>query len=194
MKPKDEKILELIKAEKKQREKRNIKDGAIKVKDKLYEFEEEKFFDDKLIMTIPKDFVDMPEEIKAIKYPYIQRPEIIKTDSKGSIDITFNRIDQALTEDTVKELTKGMKDVTKKLNPSNLIFSQEMKKANGKNVGYIEFKSPALDGFIYNIMFFLEFEEKTLMGKFACLYEEHKDWRYIAFQMIESIRVEIPEE
>ncbi|WP_432665086.1 hypothetical protein R9X47_02330 [Wukongibacter baidiensis] len=190
----DEKIVEMIKAEKRLREKKSIKDKAIRVKDKLYEFEEKSFYEDKLYMTIPKDFEDMTQEAKAIKYPYIQRPEIIKTNLEGSVDITFNRIDQDITEDLVEELTMGMKDMTKRMNPSNLIFSHGIRKASDKNIGFFDFKSSAIDEPIYNVMFFLEFEEKVLMGKFACLYRDYKAWRDVAFQMIESIRVELDEE
>lgn len=190
----DEKIIEMIKTEKKLKEKKSIEDKKVRIGDKLYEFEEKSFYEERLYMTIPKDFEEMTEEIKAIKYPYIQRPEIIKTNTEGSIDITFNRIDQDIAEDQVEELTMGMRDMTKRINPSHLMFSQGMKKVNDKNIGYFDFKSTAIDEPIYNLMFFLEFEEQVLMGKFACLYKEYKAWRDVAFQMLESIRVEIEEE
>ncbi|MBI6871345.1 hypothetical protein [Clostridium aciditolerans] len=37
--------------------------------------------------------------------------------------------------------------------------------------------------------FFLEFEEKTLMGTFSCLYKDYEDWRDVAYQVINTVRV-----
>lgn len=46
-----------------------------------------------------------------------------------------------------------------------------------------------MDGPIFNLMFFLEFNEKTLMGNFRCLYAEYGEWRETVFQVIRNIRV-----
>lgn len=187
----DEKIQEIInEAEKVKNQEKSIIDGPVKIGKRYYEFEKQTFFDEKLSLYIPKDFVDMPQNLREIKYPSGQRPQIIKTDETGSINITLNRIDSDLKEEQVQELTDGMKAIIQKVNPSNIFFSDGVENADDKNIGYFEFKSPALDEAIYNIMFFFELEGKTIMGTFSCLYKEHEDWQGIAFQVIKTVRVE----
>jgi hypothetical protein len=70
-----------------------------------------------------------------------------------------------------------------------VFYEDGIVEVNSKNVGFFEFKSSAIDDFIYNLMFFLEFQEKTLMGTFSCLYKDYKEWRDIAFKVIDTINV-----
>lgn len=185
----DEKILDFINEMEKRKEKRDIHTGPIKIGNRYYEFEETDFFDEKLKMYIPKDFEDMPEEVRKFKYPSESRPEIIKCNEDGSITFTLNVIDSPLDEERVGELKDGMKMIIKKTNPANVFYEDGIIKVNSKNVGFFEFKSSAIDDFIYNLMFFLEFQEKTLMGTFSCLYKDYKEWRDIAFKVIDTIKV-----
>ncbi|WML33894.1 hypothetical protein [Clostridium sp. OS1-26] len=185
----DEKILDFISEAEKREEKRNICNGPIKIGARYYEFEEKEFFDEKLKVYIPKDFEDMPLEIRKFKYPSESRPEIIKSNEEGSTAITLNIIDSPLDEESVEELKDGMKNIIRKSNPANVFYEDGILKVDSKNIGYFEFKSSAIDDFLYNLMFFLEFEEKTLMGTFSCLYKDYKDWRDVAYQVINTVRV-----
>lgn len=185
----DEKILDFINQAEKANESKNICEGPVKIGNRYYEFEEKEFFDGKLRLYIPKDFEDMAQNLRELKYPSSQRPQIIKTDETGSINISLNKIDNDLQEQWVKELTDGMKMIIKKTNPANVFFSDGVEIVEDKNIGYFEFKSSAIDDFIYNIMFFFELDGKTIMGTFSCLYKEYENWRDIAFQVIKTIRV-----
>lgn len=185
----DEKILDFINAAEKAEARKDIKNGKIKIGSRYYEFEEKEFFNEKLKIYIPKDFEDMPMEARKLKYPSESRPEIIKCNEEGSIAITLNIIDSPLDEERVGELKDGMKMIIRKTNPANVFFDDGVIEVDSKNIGYFEFKSSAIDDFLYNLMFFLEFKEKTLMGSFSCLYKDYEDWRDIAYQVINTIRV-----
>lgn len=185
----DEKILDLMNKVKKEQEKKDIHDKVLKIGERYYEFEEKKFYDDKVSIIMPKDFEEMDEKSKNLKYPSVNRPQIIKTDETTTINITLNKIDSDLEEGWVEELTKGMKQLIKKANPVAVFYEDGVEKVDEKNIGYFEFKSSAIDDFLYNLMFFLEFEGKTLMGTFSCLFSDYEDWRDIAFQMLKSIKV-----
>lgn len=189
MKNVDEKILEIINKAEKESEKKDICDGVIKINNKYYEFEEQEFFDNKLKIYIPKEFKDMPLNERKIKYPSGDRPDIIKSNLEGDIAITLKNIDSPLYEENVEELKEGMKAIIKKTNPSNVFYEDGVKKVEEKNIGYFEFKGSAIDDFIYNFMFFFELEEKTIMGTFSCRYKSYKEWREVAFQIIETIKV-----
>lgn len=185
----DEKILEFINKAEKDMKVKSIYEGPIKIGDKYYEFEEREFFEGELKVYIPNTFEEMAENLKELKYPSSNRPKIIQTDETGGINITFNPIDSELDEDSVEELKDGMKNIIKKLHPSNVFYTDGVEEVEGKNIGYFEFKSSAIDDFLYNIMFFFEFRGETMMGTFSCIYSDYQEWRDIGFQLMKSVRV-----
>ncbi|UHA74781.1 hypothetical protein [Paenibacillus sp. 481] len=168
---------------------KDILAGPVRVGNQYIEFAPQLFFKDTLSVYIPTEFEDMPEHLRKLKYPYEQRPQIIKSDGSGSINFTFNWIDQDLQEQWVKQMTDGMKSIIQKANPSNVFFSEGIEVVDNKQIGFFDFKSPALDGFIYHVMYFFELEGKTIMGTFNCLYIDHKQWRDFAFQVMRTIKV-----
>lgn len=161
----------------------------VRIGERYYEFVEESFFEQKITMWIPKDFTDMPLQMSKLKYPYEQRPQIIKTDETGATNITLSQIDQDMQDDEewVKELTDGMKGMIKRANPSHVFYTDGLEEVNGKPVGYFNFKSAALDGYIYHVMFFFALEGKIMMGTFSCIYQDYTDWHDVALQMIRTI-------
>lgn len=190
----DEKILSYINAAEKLEKQKDICNGKIKIIDRYYEFKETEFFDEKLKMYIPESFQDMPLEARRFKYPSESRPEIIKCNEDGSIAITLNVIDSPLNEDYVEKIRDLMKLMNQRLNPANLYFDEGILEVDEKNIGFYDFKSSALDDYLYNLIFLLEFQEKTLMGTFSCSYGIYKEWKGVAMEMIKTIRVHKEEE
>jgi hypothetical protein len=191
----DEKILDFLNEMEKREEIQNICDGnPIKIGKRYYEFEERCFFEDKLKIYIPKDFQDMPMKARKLKYPSESRPDIIKCNEKGNTCVTLKIIDNPLNEERVGKLKDQMKVIIKRTNPANVFYEDGVLEVYSKNIGFFEFKSYAIDDSLYNLMFFMEFEGKTLMGTFSCIHKESKEWREIAFQIIRNIRVAIQED
>lgn len=155
----------------------------------LYEFEEKYFFDKKISMKIPKDFDEMQNSIKRLKYPSDLRPDIIQTDENSEIDISFKRMNEDVRENEIYDLTTASKDMLKNFNPGNIFLSEGIKYINSKNIGFLEYKSTAMDGFLYNIIFFSSFEGKILMGKLCCPYEKLSTWKYLGFEMMKSFKI-----
>lgn len=185
----DEKILALLNESEKTSVPLNICTGPVRVGSRFYEFEQQGFWDNKLCLYIPKDFADMPEHLRAVKYPYQQRPQIIKSDETGAINITLSKVEQDLQDQWVKELTAGMKATIKRANPASVFYTEGVEMVGEKQVGYFDFKSPALDGFLYHLMFFLALEGKMVMGTFCCPFAEYEEWREIAFQVMRTVSV-----
>ncbi|WP_459480000.1 hypothetical protein [Clostridium saccharoperbutylacetonicum] len=185
----DEKILDFINAVEKAEARRDIRNGPIKIVDRYYEFEEKDFFDEKLKLFIPKDFEEMSEAARKLKYPSENRPDIIKCNEKGNTCVTLKIINSPLDEEKVAKLKDNMKVVIKRTNPANVFYEDGVLEVDSKNIGFFEFKGFAIDDSLYNLMFFLEFEKKTLMGTFSCLHSESKEWREIAFQIIKTIQI-----
>ena len=187
----DEKILDYINVMEDKKERKDITDGQVKINDCFYEFEETEFFDGALKMHIPNTFFDMPLEARKFKYPSENRPEIIKCNNTGRIVITLNIIESPLNDEYVGQLKEMMILINKRLNPANIFFDEGIIEVDSKKTAYYDFKSSALDDYLYNFVFLFEFKGKTLMGTFSCGYSSHEQWKdNIVFQMIKTIRIE----
>ena len=60
------------------------------IEGRLETFSKGQYFDDLLSIYIPESFIDMPDEIKEIKYPTNFRPEIIKTNIAGDVNLSIS--------------------------------------------------------------------------------------------------------
>ena len=65
-------------------------DTGYYIEGRLETFSKEQYFDDLLSIYIPESFIDMPDEIKEIKYPTYFRPEIIKTNLAGDVNLSIS--------------------------------------------------------------------------------------------------------
>ncbi|GFN32142.1 hypothetical protein [Paenibacillus xylaniclasticus] len=185
----DEQIVSMLNEAEKAADRKDITQGPVKIGSRYYAFKETAFWDGRVTLLIPEDFDDMPPHLSKIKYPHEQRPQIIKTDETGCINVTLSRIDQELEEEWVQELAEGMKAILRKANPASVFYTEGVEEVEGKQIAYFDFKSPAIDDPIYNVMFYFMLEGTTVMGTFCCLYKDYAAWRPIVLQMIQSIRV-----
>ena len=185
----DEKILDFINAREQAEKRRDICNGEVRISGIYYKFEKRDFFDEKLKIYIPNNFEDMSINDRKLKYPSENRPEIIKCNDDGSITFTLNIIESPLSEENVSELKDGMKMIIQRTNPANVFYEDGVIEVNEKNIGFFEFKSSVIDDFLYNVMFFLEFQKKTLMGTFSCRYKDYKEWRDVIFEILNKIEV-----
>ncbi|MGG4144652.1 hypothetical protein ABEW34_16180 [Paenibacillus algorifonticola] len=185
----DEKILKLLQEMETLEHPKTIHAESIRVGVENYVFEPVFFFDERLSVHLPSQFTDMDEQSRKAKYPYEERPEIIKANADGSIAFTLKVVDENLSDPWVDELTNGMKGMVKRANPANVFYTTEVEEINGKRIGFFDFKSSALDGYLYTIMFFLALDGQAVIGSFTCPYSLYADWREIAYQMLQSIRV-----
>jgi len=185
----DEKIRYVINQveEQEQIDNQNIYEG-ITVMDKYYEFKEMGFFDDTLKIQIPTNFIDMPDEVARLKYPFSARPQIIKTDDTGSLNIILNLVPKNIKDQEIPAVKEGIKELFKRLNPSYLFLEEGVETIEEKTVGFFEFKSPTFDDPLFNLMFFVELNHNVIMGVFNCPYSRHIAWRPIARQIMQSMR------
>lgn len=181
----DEKILEI--KNKRRREQQELQ-GQVNIGGTLYEITTFTFFNGKIRIKLPKEFTDMPPAFAKLKYPAEQRPQIIKMNEDGSINLTLSLYPEKLKEADVFECISGLKTVIERVNPANLFFELKVAESPEVTVGYFEFKSNAIDSDLYNIMFVTPIEGQTLLGTFNCRFSDREDWKPVALQLIMSIR------
>jgi hypothetical protein len=140
-------------------------------------------------MMIPKEFTDMDLETAKIKYPMEQRPQTILTDSTGTVNFLFSYMDQQITNDETEMVRDKLLSIMMRVNPGIKPQTRGKEVISGKNTAYVEFSNPAIDGKLYNLMFFIELDKRVLMGSFNCLTKSAKYWQKPAFEMMQSIKV-----
>ncbi len=144
--------------------------------------------DGKITLRMPKLFSIMLPELASLKYPSERRPNIIYTDESTTINLAFNMTPHALTEAGVAEFQENMIDVLEQAQPSAEWLDTDVTEINDKTIGFIEVITPAIDGDIFNLMFFASIDGQALIGTFNCMEEDFEDWRPIARAMMETLQ------
>ncbi len=164
-------------------------DTGIKIQGKWIYFERRSLANEKITMMVPKDFAPMSLEVAKVKYPSEQRPETILMDETGAINIMFNYMEGNVDNSNIESFRNQIFGMMKRVNQG--IKQQEIGAVNvaGKQIAYVEFSNPVMDGKLYNLMFYIEMEGQPLMGSFNCRTKEMKYWKPIAFEMMKSIEI-----
>lgn len=191
----DEKIIELINQReiKKHQESReeqisqSIQTGSLDIDGQVIIFEERKLLDDKISLRLPKDFLIMPTETVALKYPAERKPEVIITNEAGTVNITFSHTRTALENEDIQRFRDYIIKTIRKMQPAIEWVASGLKIINEKNIGYFEFIVPALDTNIYNFLSVTELDKQALMINFNCPEEEVDEWRPIAKGILDTL-------
>jgi len=197
----DEKIIEMMNqveqptvpmdnhdAEEVKPEERTIYTG-LRIKGEWVYFEPRLFFDEQLSMMIPTTFTNMPLEMAKIKYPSQQRPEIILTDDTTAINLMMTHMSEAMKNEESEAVRDQIMGMMQRLNPGIKTWESGVEVVSDKNVAYVAFSNPVMDGKLYNLMYFLELNGRTLMVSFNCKATEMKYWKKAAFEMMQSMKL-----
>ncbi|KGR87814.1 hypothetical protein CD31_05200 [Lysinibacillus boronitolerans JCM 21713 = 10a = NBRC 103108] len=169
-------------------EKVNIYQSYIIIDDEKIGVMEQSLLDGKMTIRMPKLFSKMSTELAALKYPSDRRPNLIYTDESSSINLAFNLTPHRLQEEGVAAFQENMIDILEQAQPSADWLDTDVLKIDEKTVGFLEIITPAIDGDIFNLMFFASIEGIALIGTFNCMEEDLETWRPIARAMMESLR------
>lgn len=141
-----------------------------------------------LEILLPKGFTVMSEKMAALKYPKGNRPSLIYTNKSGSVNVAFNHTQSKLSNNDMPKFTEAMKKYLKSAQPAATWISDGVATVNKKNVGYLEMITPGLDTKIYNLMFFVELDNRALLITFNCTEEQMKTWQPVAKKIMNSIK------
>ncbi|MFF0829142.1 hypothetical protein ACFYU8_20880 [Brevibacillus sp. NPDC003359] len=162
-------------------------DSAATTNDKL---EAKKVLNDKVEILIPKGFTVMSDEMAKEKYPMENRPSLIYTDEKGTINIAFSHTETPIQDSLLKDMKDPMKQAFSNMYQDATWYRDEVIQINGKNVGVFELLTPAADTKIYNLIFFTELDGKMLMTTFNCTEAQMEEWKPLAQEILMSYKVQ----
>lgn len=177
----DETVLK-IKNQVKQLKQKNIKE-EVHIQGEELEFEETIIIEGELSMVLPTDFIDLPKEVIKAKYPSRYRPQIIKTDQKGNVNIGYSCFKPEPTLD-LKEIQKRLQ----KMQPGYTFYGLDTLQGVNTKVEYFDFKGYALECGIYCVQFMCQLTSHTILGSFNCDFNEIEEWKPIVLQMMGTIK------
>jgi hypothetical protein len=142
-----------------------------------------------VIIDLPDDFKLMGEEMLAVKYPSNNRPTLVYTNESGSVNFAFNHTANHITKDQLPEFLQAFIQQFKSLYPQIKWIKKETTVVNGKSFIVMEFITPAIDTYIYNLMYVTELQGRMLMCSFNCTESQRAAWESKAKLALNSIAV-----
>ncbi|WP_230874987.1 hypothetical protein [Lysinibacillus cavernae] len=166
----------------------NIYRDYIIIEDEKVEVIGQSLLDGKMSIRMPNLFSVMSTELASLKYPSERRPNLIYTDESSTINLAFNLTPHRLVEEGVAAFQENMIDILEQAQPSADWLDTDVLTIDEKTIGFLEIITPAIDGDIFNLMFFVSIEELALIGTFNCMEDDLETWRPIARAMMESLQ------
>ncbi|ALA40561.1 hypothetical protein [Paenibacillus peoriae] len=146
--------------------------------------------DERISITMPKSFRDMPIDEQLLKYPSHHRPDFIFTNEAGTINLTFKHTESPLQIEELENFTDEMAQVVKQTQKLTEWFGHEVLEVGENRIGYCEFMTPVWNARMYNLSFFTVLEGRALMCAFNCTEEEIVSWKPVARSMLLTLKIE----
>ena len=162
-------------------------DTGYYIEGRLETFSKEQYFDNLLSIYIPESFIDMPDEIKEIKYPTNFRPEIIKTNLAGDVNLSISLF--KFGEDTeVKTLVTDFKNLLSKAhNGIKFLEYNELEKEGCVKMYCFDFIIPGIDERIYHKTGLGKIGRETVQVMFNCREPLAWTWKKAVNDILQNI-------
>ena len=163
-------------------------DTGYYIEGRLETFSKEQYFDDLLSIYIPESFIDMPDEIKEIKYPTNFRPEIIKTNLAGDVNLSISLFN--VSEDTeVKTLVTDFKNLLSKAHTGiKFLEYDEFENEDCVKMYCFDFIIPGIDERIYHKTGLGKIGRETVQVMFNCREPLSWTWKKAVNDILQNIK------
>lgn len=141
-------------------------------------------------MLLPEMMSDMEERKATVKYRNQNRPQVIKSDSKGDVSFTFSIIPSDEREEIQLNRLKKIQDDMKKIWKQNVFYDMGEVTSDTFSIAWMDFKSFCLNGSLYNLLFLFDFEERTVLGNFHCVFSKYDIWKPVVLKLLTTIQID----
>lgn len=153
------------------------------------DLETKSLLNDKVELKIPIEFGVMSEELMKLKYPSERRPALVYTNETGGINIALNLTQHQASQQLIPSFKDNFVQTFKGLYPSAEWKDSGVTTINGREVGYLELVTPAIDTEIYNLIFFTDLDGKLLLCTFNCTQKSIDEWAPTAKEIMNSLKI-----
>ena len=163
-------------------------DTGYYIEGRLETFSKEQYFDNLLSIYIPESFIDMPDEIKEIKYPTNFRPEIIKTNLAGDVNLSISLL--KVGEDMeIKTLVTDFRNLLAKAhNGIKFLEYDEFDNDCCVKMYCFDFIIPGIDERIYHKTGLGKIGRETVQVMFNCREPLSWTWKKAVNDILQNIK------
>ncbi len=146
----------------------------------------------RLQLLVPTDFETMTEEAMKAKYPAEQRPTLVLTNPRGTVNVALNHTSNPLQPTQISEVHQAMDGMFRNLYPTATWHRSELTTVGGREFFVLDLMTPAVDTQIRNLLVGTSFEGRLLLVTFNCTRELDAEWSETGRRIIESIELREP--
>lgn len=151
------------------------------------ELERREFLDGRVSMLVPMGFGLMSEEMLQIKYPNDNRPSIVLSDSRGTVNVAMDHKSVSVEPTQIAGVYSTLERTFKNLYPSATWNRSEVVVVGGRTWAVLDLFTPAIDGEIRNIMMVTSLEGRLLVISFNCTRDLNEKWGLTGEKVMNSI-------
>jgi hypothetical protein len=153
------------------------------------QLEEKRLLEGRLLVFIPKSFAPMSEDMLELKYPNERRPTLVFTNESGSVNVAVTHTNNRITPTEVPQLQKQMERLFRNLYPSATWFRNELTQIDGRQCFLFDFRTPAVDTEVRNIMLGTSLDGRLLIITFNATKGLEQSWIPVGNQIIQSVKI-----
>lgn len=166
----------------------SLEDGHY-ISGKLETFTKDLYFNDSVSIYTPSSFIDMPDEIKEIKYPTSFRPEIIKTNLAGDINLILSLLEEGKDAD-VETLQSDLRSLLSKAHKGiRFLETKKLNKEGFVEMNCFDFILPGIDEKIYHMMGMGKTDRQIIQVIFNCREPDANAWKKAVIDIFENIEL-----
>ena len=151
--------------------------------------EPKEILDGKVKLLMPKEFSVMSADMLEVKYPDAQRPTLVFTNEKGTVNLAFNHTKNKATAAAIPVFHRQTEAMMRRQIAAENWLASEMITLDELNWFRLDFRTPAVDTTIRNITLGTSLENRILLVSFNTTTAEEEAWLPIGQQMIQSLRI-----
>lgn len=166
----------------------SLEDGYY-ISGKLETFTKALYFNDSVSIYNPSSFIDMPDEIKEIKYPTNFRPEIIKTNLAGDVNLSLSLLEEGKDAD-IETLLSDLRSLLSKAHKGiRFLETKKLNKEGFVEINCFDFILPGIDEKIYHMMGMGKTDRQIIQVIFNCMELDANSWKKAVIDIFENIEL-----
>lgn len=166
----------------------SLEDGHY-ISGKLETFTKALYFNDSVSIYSPSSFIDMPDEIKEIKYPTSFRPEIIKTNLAGDVNLSLSLLEEGKDAD-IETLQIDLRSLLSKAHKGiKFLEAKKLNKEGFVEMNCFDFILPGIDEKIYHMMGMGKTDIQIIQVIFNCREPDANAWKKAVIDIFENIEL-----
>ena len=166
----------------------SLEDGHY-ISGKLETFTKALYFNDSVSIYTPSSFIDMPDEIKEMKYPTNFRPEIIKTNLAGDINLSLSLLEEGKDAD-IETLQSDLRSLLSKAHKGiKFLEAKKLNKEGFVEINCFDFILSGIDEKIYHMMGMGKTDRQIIQVIFNCREPDANAWKKAVIDIFENIEL-----